>query len=122
MYACGPTVYNFFHIGNARPLSCSIRSARYLEYSGYGRTYAQNFTDIDDKKIKRANEEGIKVSELAQRFIGQYYKMRRAGDKTPEIQPAGDEHIAISSNDRAADRKRARVYSRRRRVLFGALL
>lgn len=73
MYACGPTVYNYFHLGNARPFVTFDTLARYLEYSGYDVTFVQNFTDIDDKMIKRANEEGITVEELADRFIKEYY-------------------------------------------------
>ncbi|WP_034442180.1 cysteine--tRNA ligase [Butyrivibrio sp. AE2032] len=73
MYACGPTVYNYFHLGNARPFVTFDTLARYLEYSGYEVTFVQNFTDIDDKMIKRANEEGITVEQLADRFIKEYY-------------------------------------------------
>ena len=73
MYACGPTVYNYFHLGNARPFVTFDTLARYLEYRGYDVTFVQNFTDIDDKMIKRANEEGITVEELADRFIKEYY-------------------------------------------------
>ena len=73
MYACGPTVYNYFHLGNARPFVTFDTLARYLEYRGYEVTFVQNFTDIDDKMINRANEEGITVSELADRFIKEYY-------------------------------------------------
>ncbi len=73
MYACGPTVYNYFHLGNARPFITFDTLRRYLEYRGYNVTFVQNFTDIDDKMINRANEEGIKVSELADRFIAEYY-------------------------------------------------
>ena len=73
MYACGPTVYNYFHLGNARPFVTFDTLCRYLEYRGYDVTFVQNFTDIDDKMIKRANEEGITVEELADRFIKEYY-------------------------------------------------
>ena len=73
MYSCGPTVYNYFHIGNARPFIIFDTLRRYLEYIGYEVTFVQNFTDIDDKMIKRANEENITVKELADRFIGEYY-------------------------------------------------
>ena len=65
MYACGPTVYNFIHIGNARPICVFDTLRRYLEYRGYDVTFVQNFTDIDDKLIKKANEEGITVKEVA---------------------------------------------------------
>lgn len=74
MYVCGPTVYNFFHIGNARTFVVFDTIRRYLEYRGYKVKFIQNFTDIDDKMIKKANEEGISVKELGDRFIEEYYK------------------------------------------------
>jgi len=73
MYSCGPTVYNYFHIGNARPFIIFDTLRRYLEYKGYNVKFVQNFTDIDDKMIKRANEEGITVKELADKFINEYF-------------------------------------------------
>jgi len=72
MYACGPTVYNFIHIGNARPICVFDVLRRYLEYRGNQVTFVQNFTDIDDKLIKKANEEGITVAEVAARYIEEY--------------------------------------------------
>ena len=72
MYACGPTVYNFIHIGNARPICVFDTLRRYLEYRGYDVTFVQNFTDIDDKLINKANEEGITVKEVAERYIKEY--------------------------------------------------
>ena len=74
MYVCGPTVYNYIHIGNARPIIFFDTVKRYFEYRGYKVNYIQNFTDIDDKMIKKANEEGITVKELAERFIAEYFK------------------------------------------------
>lgn len=74
MYSCGPTVYNYFHIGNARPFIVFDVLRRYFEYRGYEVTFVQNFTDIDDKMIKRANEESITVAQLAERFIEEYFK------------------------------------------------
>ena len=74
MYSCGPTVYDYFHIGNARPFIIFDTMRRYLEYQGNKVTFVQNFTDIDDKMIKRANEEGITVKELGERFIDEYFK------------------------------------------------
>ena len=65
MYACGPTVYNYIHVGNARPIIMFDVLRRYLEYRGYEVTFVQNFTDVDDKIIKRANEEGITSEEVA---------------------------------------------------------
>ena len=73
IYACGPTVYNFFHLGNARPFITFDTLRRYLEYRGYKVEFCQNFTDIDDKMIARANQEGITVRELADRYIVEYY-------------------------------------------------
>jgi cysteinyl-tRNA synthetase len=74
MYVCGPTVYNFFHIGNARTFVVFDSIRRYFEYRGYKVNFVQNFTDIDDKMIKRANEENTSVKELGDRFIEEYYK------------------------------------------------
>lgn len=74
MYVCGPTVYNFFHIGNARTFVVFDAVRRYFEYRGYKVEFIQNFTDIDDKMIKRANEEKITVKELGDKFIEEYYK------------------------------------------------
>ena len=73
IYVCGPTVYNFFHIGNARPFITFDTLRRYLEYRGLKVQYVQNFTDIDDKMINKANSEGITVRELADRYIAEYY-------------------------------------------------
>ena len=78
IYACGPTVYNYFHVGNARPFIVFDVLRRYLEHRGYKVTFVQNFTDIDDKMIRRANEEGITVKELGDRFIAEYYKDAQA--------------------------------------------
>lgn len=74
MYVCGPTVYDFIHIGNARPLIVFDTLRRYFEFKGYEVSYIQNFTDIEDKMINRANKEGITVFELAERFISEFYK------------------------------------------------
>lgn len=74
MYVCGPTVYNYFHIGNARTFIVFDTVRRYLEYRGYTVKYIQNFTDIDDKMIKRSNEENTTVKELGDRFISEYYQ------------------------------------------------
>ncbi|MEA4826931.1 MAG: cysteine--tRNA ligase [Clostridium sp.] len=74
MYVCGPTVYNYFHIGNARTFLIFDTVRRYFEYKGYKVNYIQNFTDIDDKMIKKANEESITVKELGDKYIDEYYK------------------------------------------------
>jgi len=73
IYACGPTVYNFIHIGNARPLCVFDVLRRYLEWRGMEVNFVQNFTDIDDKLIKKANEEGITVPEVAERYIAEFW-------------------------------------------------
>ena len=94
IYACGPTVYNYFHIGNARPFITFDVLRRQLEREGYEVTFVQNFTDIDDKMIRRANEEGITVKELADRFISEYYKDAKAlGIRPATVHPKATEHI-----------------------------
>ena len=73
IYACGPTVYNYIHIGNARPLCIFDILRRYLEYRGYNVKFVQNFTDIDDKIIRRANEEHVDFSEISERYIKEFW-------------------------------------------------
>jgi len=74
MYVCGPTVYNYIHLGNARPIIVFDTLARYFKYRGYDVTYIQNFTDVDDKIIKRANEEGISVKEVTEKYIKGFFE------------------------------------------------
>ena len=74
MYVCGPTVYNLIHIGNARPMIVFDTVRRYLEYKGYDVNYVSNFTDVDDKIIKKANEEGVSPEEISQRYIAECKK------------------------------------------------
>lgn len=94
IYSCGPTVYNYFHIGNARPFIIFDTLRRYLEYRGYEVSFVQNFTDIDDKMIKRANEENITVKELADRFIEEYFKDAKGlGIKEATHHPKATENI-----------------------------
>ena len=94
IYACGPTVYDFFHIGNARPFITFDVLRRQFEREGYEVTFVQNFTDIDDKMIRRANEEGITVKELADRFIAEYYTDAKAlGIHKATVHPRATEHI-----------------------------
>ena len=94
IYACGPTVYNYFHVGNARPFIVFDVLRRYLAHRGYEVTFVQNFTDIDDKMIKRANEEGITVKELGDRFITEYFKDAQAlGIRPATVHPRATEHI-----------------------------
>ena len=73
MYVCGPTVYNFIHIGNARPLCVFDVLRRYLEYRGYNVKFVQNFTDVDDKIIKRANEENSTFEEISEKYIKEFW-------------------------------------------------
>ena len=94
MYACGPTVYNYFHIGNARPFIVFDTLRRYLEYKGFQVTFVQNFTDIDDKMIRRAHEEGTTVAELGERFIAEYYRDADAlGIERASANPRATQHI-----------------------------
>ncbi len=94
MYSCGPTVYDYFHIGNARPFIIFDTMRRYLEYRGYTVKFVQNFTDIDDKMIKRANQEGITVKELGERFIAEYFKDAKAlGIREATVHPKATENI-----------------------------
>lgn len=74
MYVCGPTVYNYIHIGNARPYIVFDAVRRYFEYKGYKVNYVQNFTDIDDKIIKVANEEGVEAKDISERYIAETLK------------------------------------------------
>ncbi|MBQ9010132.1 MAG: cysteine--tRNA ligase [Clostridia bacterium] len=94
IYSCGPTVYNYFHIGNARPFIVFDTLRRYFEHKGMKVTFVQNFTDIDDKMIRRANEEGITVRELGERFIAEYYKDADAlGIERATVNPRATQHI-----------------------------
>lgn len=94
IYACGPTVYNFFHIGNARPFILFDVLRRYLESIGYQVTFVQNFTDIDDRMIARANAEGITVGELAERNIKEYYiDAKGLGIRPATVHPRATEHM-----------------------------
>ena len=94
IYVCGPTVYNYIHIGNARPLIVFDTLRRYLEYRGNKVIYVSNITDIDDKLITRANEEGTTMKEVAERFEAEY-KKDAAGLNClpPTVQPRATEHI-----------------------------
>ncbi len=94
IYACGPTVYNYIHIGNARPMIMFDVLRRYLEWRGYEVAFVQNFTDIDDKMINRAKEEGITVKELGERFIEEYFKDAEAlGVRKATVHPKATSHI-----------------------------
>ncbi len=94
MYACGPTVYNYIHVGNARPLIMFEVLRRYLEYRGYEVTFVQNFTDVDDKIIKRANEEGLTSKEISEKYIGEYFvDCHGLGVREATIHPKATENI-----------------------------
>ena len=94
LYACGPTVYNYFHIGNARPFIVFDVLRRYLEYRGYEVTFVQNFTDIDDKLIRRAAEENTTVAEVAEKYIREYFVDAKAlGIRPATVHPRATEHI-----------------------------
>ena len=94
MYVCGPTVYGFIHIGNARPLIVFDTFRKYLEHMGYKVNYIQNFTDIDDKVINRANDENLPYYVIANRYIDEYYIDADAlSVKHPTNSPRATEHI-----------------------------
>lgn len=94
MYVCGPTVYNYIHIGNARPLCVFDVLRRYLEYKGYGVLFVQNFTDIDDKIIMKANEEGVSSKEIAEKYIKEYKTDADGLNVRPAtVQPKATENI-----------------------------
>ena len=83
MYVCGPTVYNLIHIGNARPMIVFDTARRYMEYKGYDVNYVSNFTDVDDKIIKKAIEEGVDSSVISQRYIAECKKDMEAMNVKP---------------------------------------
>ncbi len=99
MYSCGPTVYNYFHIGNARPFIIFDTLRRYLEYRGYKVKFVQNFTDIDDKMINKANDLGITVAELAEQYIAEYFKDADGlGIRRASVHPRATENIGAIIN------------------------
>jgi cysteinyl-tRNA synthetase len=94
IYTCGPTVYDYFHVGNARVFITFDMIRKYLQFKGYDVTFVQNFTDIDDKMIKRANEEGVSVKELGDRFIEEYFADAAAlGIQRADFHPRATSHI-----------------------------
>ena len=94
IYACGPTVYNFFHIGNARPFIIFDTLRRYLTHKGLKVTFVQNFTDIDDKLIRRAEEEKTTVEEIADRYIEEYFKDADSlGVLRADVHPRATRHV-----------------------------
>lgn len=94
MYVCGPTVYNLIHIGNARPMIVFDTARRYMEHKGYKVNYVSNFTDVDDKIIKKANEEGVDPSVISERYIAECRKdMEGLNVKTATVHPKATEEI-----------------------------
>ncbi|HIV80118.1 MAG TPA: cysteine--tRNA ligase [Candidatus Avanaerovorax faecigallinarum] len=94
IYACGPTVYNFIHIGNARPMVVFDTLRSYLKYRGYDVKFVQNFTDVDDKIINKAREEGKTAPEISERFIKEYFDDADALNvKRADVHPKVSEHI-----------------------------
>jgi len=94
MYACGPTVYNLIHVGNARPMIMFDVLRRYLIYKGYKVTFVQNFTDVDDKIIRRANEEGITSEQVAEKYINEYFvDADSLGVRRADVHPKATENI-----------------------------
>ena len=94
MYVCGPTVYNFIHIGNARPMIVFDTARRYMEHKGYEVNYVSNFTDVDDKIIAKANEEGVSSKEISERYIAECKKdMEGMNVKPATTHPKATEEI-----------------------------
>ena len=94
MYNCGPTVYDYFHIGNARNFVVAETLCRYLEYKGYRVTFVQNVTDVEDKIINKANELGVQPSEVARKFTEAYFEdMAKLRTRMPDFNPKATEHI-----------------------------
>ena len=94
IYVCGPTVYNFFHIGNARPFVVFDTLRKYLEYRGYKVKFVQNFTDVDDKIINKAREEGVTAQEISEKYIDEYFKDAAALNiKKADVYPRVSQHI-----------------------------
>ncbi|MDF2567906.1 MAG: cysS [Oscillospiraceae bacterium] len=96
MYACGPTVYNYIHIGNARPICVFDTLRNYFEYRGYKVSFVQNFTDVDDKIIKKANEEGVSSTDVSERYIREYEKDAKGLNVKPAtVHPKVTENMDI---------------------------
>lgn len=94
IYVCGPTVYNFFHIGNARPFVVFDTLRNYLEYRGYKVKFVQNFTDVDDKIINRAREDGTSAPEVSKKYIAEYFKDAKALNvRKADVHPQVSNHI-----------------------------
>ena len=111
MYVCGPTVYNFIHIGNARPMIVFDTVRRYFEYKGYEVNYVSNFTDVDDKIIRKAIEEGVDAETISKRYIAECKKdMEMMNVKPANEESAGDSgDRRYDRDDQYVDRKRTCV-------------
>ena len=108
MYVCGPTVYNFIHIGNARPMIVFDTVRRYMEYKGYEVNFVSNFTDVDDKSSKKSIEEGVSAEEVSERYIKECKKRYGGYEcKTGHYPPAGNAGDRwYDCHDRNTDGKR----------------
>ena len=94
IYCCGPTTYNYIHLGNARPLVVFDTIRRYFLFRGYKVNYVQNFTDIDDKIINRAKDENLSAEEIAKKYIAAYFEdTKELNILIPDTQPKVTEHI-----------------------------
>ena len=121
IYACGPTVYNFIHIGNARPLCVFDVLRRFLEWRGYKVNFVQNFTDIDDKLIKKANEEGITVKQVAERYIEEFWTDAKGLNvREATVHPKATENIDAIQDIITALVEKGYAYESRGDVYFRA--
>ena len=121
IYACGPTVYNFIHIGNARPLCVFDVLRRFLEWRGYKVNFVQNFTDIDDKLIKKANEEGITVQQVAERYIEEFWTDAKGLNvRVATVHPKATENIDAIQDIITALVEKGYAYESRGDVYFRA--
>ena len=117
MYVCGPTVYNLIHIGNARPMIVFDTVRRYMEHKGYEVNYVSNFTDVDDKIIKAAIEEGVDASVISQRYIAEC-KKDMAGKACHYTSACHAGNWRYDRYDKDIDRQRACLCGSRRNCLL----
>ena len=118
MYVCGPTVYNFIHIGNARPMIVFDTVRRYFEYKGYDVNFVSNFTDVDDKIIKKANEEGVTAEEISKRYIEECKKdMEGMNVKPATKNPLATEEIGAGTKWIQTLRTHVSVQQKRNKAL-----
>src|SRR6266700_756156 len=94
MYSCGVTVYDLSHVGHARMMIVFDMISRYLRFAGYRVTFVRNFTDIEDKIIRRANQEGVSASEISERYVVAFREdIAALGVMAPEVEPKATEHV-----------------------------